>query len=215
METLTPVATRGRRPGQSSTREAILDAARSSFARNGFERTTIRAIAKRARVDPALVIRSYGSKDQLFDAVMALPFDPDAISEAIGTDPDQIGERIARFFFSMWDDPKVGSRMLGLIRCATSHEQAAAILRRIVEQAILARIAANLPPGDAPLRADLIASQLIGVGFARYVIRLEPLASANVDSIVGAIGPTIQRYATGPIDSEPKRSSQGRQHGRR
>jgi len=114
----------------------------------------------------------------------------------------------------MWDDPEVGPRMLGLIRSATSHEQAAVMLRGIVEQAILARIAASLPSSDAPLRADLIASQLVGAGFARYVIRLEPLASTDIELIIGAIAPTIQRYATGSIDTQTKQTPRGPKRGR-
>jgi AcrR family transcriptional regulator len=186
---------RGRRPGPSRTREDILAAARAAFAEDGFAGGTVRAIARRAGVDPALVIQFFGSKDELFAAAMELPFaGADVVARVLDGPRDQLGARMVTAFLDLWDDPQVGPRMLGLLRSAATHEAAARRLRELVEGQILGPVAASLDVPDAPLRAELVGSQLVGLGFARYVLGLEPLRSADRETLVRLLAPTVQQH---------------------
>lgn len=187
----------GRRPGTSSTRQAILDAARASFNQNGYDRATIRDVAKRARVDPALVHHFFGSKQNLFAASMDLPFEPTPIIEkVIQGDLDSLGDRMARTFFAVWDAHAEGNPIVALIRSATSNEQAGSMLREFITTEIVGRITKGLRLSSPQLRAGLIASQMIGAAFIRYVIRLEPIASMSSADLARLIAPTLQRYVT-------------------
>jgi AcrR family transcriptional regulator len=196
----------GRRAGASGTREAILDAARSRFARHGYDGATIRAIAADAGVDPALVHHFFGTKEKLFVAAIRFPVVPSEILPGIvANHPDRVGEAIVRLVLSMWEEPQARETALGVVRSAVTNEAAARMLREFVSSAILGTVtkAARLP--DPELRAALVASQVVGLAFVRLVIRLEPVASASVDELVEAVGPTIQRYLTG--DVRPARSA--------
>ena len=185
----------GRRPGDARSREQILTAARESFAATGYDATTIRGVATTAGVDPALVHYFFGTKDGLFAAVMELPLNPSQVAdEVLAGDVDGLGERLARRFLEVWDDPVTGPPLVGLIRGAASHEPSADQLREIVGRAILLRIAASLGRPDAVLRANLCAAELIGTALLRYVLRVEPLASTDPAVLVGWLGPTLQRY---------------------
>lgn len=190
----------GRRPGASGSREAILDAARDSFGRSGYDATSLRAIARSAGVDPALVHHFFGSKEAVFAAAMALPIDPARlIAEVLEPGHEQVGERLARHFLALWETPATRAPLLGLIRSAVSHEQAAALLRGFLTTVVLGRIAAALDRPDAELRATLCGSQLVGLAMVRYVVKVEPLASADPETIVRMIAPTLQRYLTGEL----------------
>lgn len=187
----------GRRPGTSGTRQAILDAARASFNQNGYERATIRDVAKRASVDPALVHHFFGSKQNLFAASMDLPFEPTPIIERVlQGEIDSLGDRMAQTFFAVWDAHAEGNPIVTLIRSATSNEQAASMLREFIATEIVGRITKGLRLPSPQLRAGLIASQMIGAAFIRYVIRLEPLASMSAADLARVIAPTLQRYLT-------------------
>ncbi|MDG4796602.1 TetR family transcriptional regulator [Micromonospora sp. WMMD1082] len=191
----------GRRPGKPGTREAILDAARAAFAERGFDASTIRAIAASAGVDPALVHHYFGSKDQLFLAAMRAPVDPRELLPAVLTgDRDGLGERLVRAFLTVWDSP-AGTAGVALLRSAVSNEWTARLLREFLTTQVLRRVLDHLDvdPAELPLRGALVASQLIGLGMMRHVIRLEPVASATPETLVAAIGPTVQRYLTGPL----------------
>jgi AcrR family transcriptional regulator len=191
------MAPMGRRPGVSTTREAILSAARNAFAEVGYERATIRLIARRAGVDPALVMQFFGSKDGLHAATIGLPFDAAQVLSSLLDGPKQtLGERIVRQFFRIWEDPESGLRMLGLLRAATSHPHAANALATAISDQLLGPIAAALELPDPELRAQLTGAQLVGLAFTRYVLVLEPLASTDREVIVAAVGPTVQRYLT-------------------
>jgi AcrR family transcriptional regulator len=193
----------GRRPGESGTRQAILGAARAAFAGDGFDRTTVRGIARAAGVDPALVHHYFGTKEHLFVAAMDLPVDPSAvIPRLLAEGTDGLGERIVAMFLAVWDGPGTPSPFLALVRSAVSHEAAAAMLREFVSKAVLGRIVAALDVEDGPRRAALVASQLVGLAMVRYVLRLEPLASAPASELVGPLGATVQRYLTGPLDRD-------------
>ncbi|MFI6781741.1 TetR family transcriptional regulator [Micromonospora sp. NPDC050276] len=193
----------GRRPGKPGTREAILDAARTAFAERGFDAASIRAIAGTAEVDPALVHHYFGSKDQLFLAAMNFPVDPaQLVPKVLAGDRDALGERMVRTFLGIWDSP-VGSAALALLRSAVSNEWTARLLREFVTTQVLRRVLENLDvdPAELPLRGSLVATQMIGLAMMRHVVRLEPVASADPETLVATIGPTIQRYLTGPLPS--------------
>jgi AcrR family transcriptional regulator len=190
----------GRRPGESGTRQAILDAARARFAEHGWDRATIRAIASDAGVDPALVLHFFGSKQVLFTAAMSWPFDTDAAVEEVASGPrSQLGRRLASFFLSIWEDPERREPLMVMLRAATTNEQAAALLRESLMTLFLAPLGERLEMPDAELRMSLCSSQLIGLGTARYVVAFEPLASLEPERIVELVGPNLQRYMTGAL----------------
>ena len=201
----------GRRAGESRTREAILDAARRRFGEQGYDGATIRGIAADARVNPALVHHFYGTKERLFAAAMRLPVVPsEIITFALGAERDRlgdefqprIGEVLIAAMLRAWDVADIRTAFLGLLRSAATSEQGVAMLREFVTSTILASLIQVAGLGDdaeSRYRATLVASQVIGLGFARYVIGLEPLASATTEDLVAAIGPTMQRYLTGDI----------------
>jgi AcrR family transcriptional regulator len=190
---------RGRRPAGEDTRATLLDAARVEFTERGFDGATVRAIAQRAGVDPAMVNHWFGGKERLFVAVMEIPVDPgEIIPRILDGDPQQVAERILRTFLSVWD-ANGGGALAALVRSVASHEEAAQMMREFVSRVVFGRIAAAVAPDRHELRAALCGTQVIGLGMIRYVIRLEPLASANHDTVIAAIAPNLQRYLTGVL----------------
>jgi AcrR family transcriptional regulator len=195
-----PVKPRGRRPGTSGAREAIAEAARRQFAERGYDRTTMRSVAAEAEVDPALVIHYFGSKQRLFLTATELPFDVSRLVERLETGPRaQVGERVARFAFEVLRDPDARARWAGMIRAAASDPSAAEILREVLTRRIFEPLAEALGSEDAQLRANLASSQMVGLVMTRYVIGIEPLASADPETVVAAIAPTLQRYLVGDL----------------
>ncbi|MFG1900498.1 TetR family transcriptional regulator [Micromonospora carbonacea] len=191
----------GRRPGNPGTREAILDAARTAFAERGFDASSIRSIAAAAGVDPALVHHYFGGKDQLFLAAMGAPLDPgELLPRVLAGDPDGVGERLVRTFLGVWDSP-AGVAAVALLRSAVSNEWTARLLREFLVTQVLRRILQHLDvdPAELPLRGSLVASQLVGLALMRHVVRLEPVASAPAETLVAAVGPTVQRYLRGGL----------------
>jgi AcrR family transcriptional regulator len=189
----------GRRPGEANTRSRILTAAQASFARSGYDGTTIRGIAAAAGVDPALVHYFFKDKERLFVAATEVPLDPSVLVATVLTgDPAGLGERLARTALATWDDPDTGPAMLAVLRGAASHQQSAALMREYFGREILGRIAAALDLPEPDLRADLAASQIVGLAWIRYVLAIEPVASADPETLVGWLAPTLQRYLTGP-----------------
>jgi AcrR family transcriptional regulator len=201
----------GRRAGESRTREAILDAARRSFSEHGYDGATIRGIAAAADVNPALVHHFYGTKERLFAAAMELPVLPSEIlvgalgaaRERLGEDFEaHVGEVLIGTMLRAWDVIEVRAAFLGLLRTAATTDQGLAMLREFVTSTILVSMVRAAGLGDDALgryRAALVASQVVGLGFTRYLLRLEPIASASIEDLVGAIGPAVQRYLTGDI----------------
>jgi AcrR family transcriptional regulator len=193
----------GRRPGAPETRGRVLDAARASFGEHGFDGASIRDVAARAGVDPALVHHYFGSKQQLFVAAMEWPIDPGAaIPRVAAGDPDRIGERLARFIVDLWEDPEFQPVITGLIRSAASDPVAAAMLRDLVVSGPLPALTHVAGGPDAEFRATLVGSQLIGFAMARYVLRIEPLASADRETLIAALAPTLQGYLVTSSGSE-------------
>ncbi|HYD14489.1 MAG TPA: TetR family transcriptional regulator [Allosphingosinicella sp.] len=185
---------RGSTPKAIRTRQAIEDAARKLFADNGFERTTVRDIGARAGIDPAMVIRYFGSKEALFTLVAM----PDLRLPDLGAvAPDSVGETLVRHFLLQWEGEQGGGGMPVLLRSAASNDKAGARLRDIFRAQVLPAVAAAGPPETAPARAGLVASQLLGLALTRYVLKLPPVVALPLDLIVREVGATIQRYATG------------------
>jgi AcrR family transcriptional regulator len=187
----------GRRGGDSGTREAILAAARDRFASHGYNGSTIRAIAADAGVDPALVHHFYGSKEQLFIAALRVPIDPRRIAEVVvrGGPRDRAGERMIRLFLSVWASAESRASFLALLRSATTNDQAATMLRQFVTSALLARVAA--PLGVTRLRLETAVAHMVGIALLRYVIQVEPLASASDEEVIVLVAPLIQRVLDG------------------
>jgi AcrR family transcriptional regulator len=189
----------GRRPGATTTREAILDAARRLFATGGYDGTTIRGIATSAGVDPALVHHFFGSKDELFLTVLQVPETVmSQVPALVGDgDLDGAGERLARFYLGLFERPDTRAAILTTLRSAIAQEQAARILRETITARLFAGVRDLLP--DRPeLRMTLAMSHLNGLAIGRYVLAVPPLAGMDLDDILAWVGPTIQRYLTGP-----------------
>nr|WP_225953881.1 TetR family transcriptional regulator [Kibdelosporangium phytohabitans] len=178
----------------------MIEAARAVFIEQGYEGATVRAIAKRAGVDPAMVNHWFGGKEGLFgQSVLQLPVDPTVFANEISEgDVNTLGERIVRRFLTIWDSSG-GGQFSALVRSVASHEMAVHGLRDIFLKQIFMRVAARTGSDNGMFRATLVASQLIGMGMVRYVTKFEPLASNDIDTMVAAVGPTIQRYFTGDI----------------
>ncbi len=188
----------GRRPGTGGTAEKILTAARANFARVGYEGGTIRAIAADSGVDPALVLHYFGSKQGLFRASVDFPVDPsEFIPKLLAPGLDGLGERLVHFFLETWDSP-AGRPLLALIRSVVASEEAASLMREFVGREVLGRIAKTLKVDQPQLRASLAASTLIGMAMLRYVIKLEPLASARPEVVAAWLGPAVQGYLADP-----------------
>jgi len=195
------VARLGRRPdGGPDTRETILAAARDLFAANGFERTTIRAVATRAEVDPALVHHYFGTKDQLLAASLELPMDPVALLGDLGGDPERAGEELVRRVLGLWEsDPETRRRLVALLRTGISHDHAAALLRDLFGRTILAVLQGFVVADRPDLRAALAGTQLGGLILGRYLVGVPAVADASVEELVAVVGPGVQRYLTGPL----------------
>jgi AcrR family transcriptional regulator len=184
----------GRRSGESGTRQAVLEAARSQFSELGYDRTTLRSIAVEAGVDQKLVAYYFGSKQALLVAATQLPFDPIASMPAVlDGDPGGIGERLARLIVGLLESPEAGSRLIGLVRAAAAEPEAARMVRELFTREIWGPAAERVPADQPDLVVGLVATQVLGLVMARYVIRSEPLASLPPDAVVSAIAPALQR----------------------
>ncbi|MGK5553057.1 TetR family transcriptional regulator [Actinomadura kijaniata] len=184
---------RGRRPGPTETREEILAAARGLFAEKGYDGASLRAIARAAGVDPALVHHFYGSKEGVFIAAMRFPIDPAELLPTIMSAPrEELGETMVRVFHRIWDDPEGRAPILAMLRSAMTNEKAAAMMREFVSSALFAR--ASELRGVPLERVNAAVGQMIGVAMLRYVLRVEPIASLTEDELVELLAPTLQRY---------------------
>jgi AcrR family transcriptional regulator len=186
----------GRRPGPTETRDEILAAARRLFSEKGYDGTSIRAIARAAGVDPALVHHFFDTKERLFVVALHFPIDPSVLVPALLDGPrEQLGERMARTFISIWGDPKAREPLLALLRSAVTTEQAATMVREFASSTILAKVAESA--GVPRFRVLGAMGQLIGVMMLRYVIKVEPMASADEDELVALLAPVVQHYLDG------------------
>jgi AcrR family transcriptional regulator len=194
-----PKRRRGPRADAADTRGAVLEAARARFAAHGYAGTRLRDVAADADVDVALVSYFFGSKDGLFAAAMELPLNPaQLVGELVAEGSDGLGERLARTILARLDAAD-GSPIVALVRSAASNEQAAALLRGFVEREVLGRLVRAVDAPNPELRAALAGSQVVGLIMARYVVRVQPIADADPETLATAIGPTLQRYLTGEL----------------
>jgi len=183
-----------------AARDRILTAAREEFSERGYDKTSVRGIAKAAGVDSALVHHYFGTKEQVFEASIEVAVGPLLSAPgSIAEGPlDGVGERLARFFFGVWENPATRKALLAIVRSAVNNEAAAGVFRRLISTQLLRRVAAQLDLPDAELRAELAAAQLVGIAMLRYVIKVEPLASANPEQIIERVAPVIQAHLAGP-----------------
>jgi AcrR family transcriptional regulator len=196
------MARTGRRPGNQDTRQAILTAARAAFADLGYDRASIRTIATGAGVDPALVHHYFGTKEDLFLATVQAPLNPADLAVAvIDGDVRHLPERLLRTFLSTWDDPVTGPAIVAMVRTSVQRDWSTRLLRELLTTQILRRVlgSLDLDPAEAPLRGSLLASQMIGMAMMRYLVKLEPIASAPTEMLVAMYAPTLRRYLFEPL----------------
>jgi AcrR family transcriptional regulator len=190
---------RGRRPGGADTRAQLLDAARVEFAERGYEGATVRRIAERAGVDAAMVNHWFGGKEALFTASLNIPVDPgQIIASILPGDPEQLGERVIAQFLTVWDATG-GGPLAAMIQSIASHDAAARMMREFVGHVLVGRIVEAVAPDQHDLRAGLCGAQVFGLGMVRYVLKLEPVASADHATLIAAVAPSLQRYLTHPL----------------
>jgi AcrR family transcriptional regulator len=188
----------GRRPGNPDTRQELLDTARRMFADAGYDKTSVRDIATAASVDPALVRHYFGTKAELFRATMGWPFVPAQIAaEVTGEGRDKIGARLTRVFFEAWERPDSRAPLLAILRGAATHEESATLVRQFIQGQLYRQMAAELSGPDAELRIDLAMSQLLGIAYLRYALRVDPVASTPMEELVARVTPVIQAHLTG------------------
>jgi len=200
---------RGRRPvGGTDTREQILTAAGELFSEVGFERTTMRAVAARADVDAALIHHYFVNKEGLLAAALVLPVDPAALLAGLNKDPAHAGEAVVRRVLGVWEaDPQTRRHLLGLIRVGLSHEYAAGVLRDLLGRTILTALARVVADDRQSLRAALVGTQIGGLLLGRYVLGIPAVRDATPEELALAIGPVIQHYLNGPIDTHNSNAS--------
>jgi AcrR family transcriptional regulator len=192
----------GRRRGNADTRAEILAAARGLFREQGYVRASLRAIARRAGVDPSLVHHYFADKAALFVESMGLPTDPQRVQrEATAEGFD--GGRVVERFLAQWERGRgPGSpAFVAMVQAMAASPEVADAMREFLAE----RLGLLGDPGEDESmrrrRRALISSQLLGVGWTRYIMRIEPMASAPREEVARWVGPTIERYATGDPDA--------------
>jgi AcrR family transcriptional regulator len=176
----------------------LLAAAREVFVERGFDAATVRMIASRSGVDAAMVNHWFGGKQGLFAAIMELPFDPlELLEHIVAGDPEALAERLIRTFVPLWDAHEGGFTAVLL---SIANQDLADQMGEFFVTTIFGRLAEVIGVDQTEVRAGLCASQILGIGLVRYVLKLEPIASADVDTMVRLVGPNLQRYLTGALD---------------
>jgi len=178
------------------TRAAILEAARTQFQQQGYDRTSIRSVAAAARIDPSMVMRYFGSKQGLFAAATHVDLLLPDLSEV---PPRRRGQALLEHFVRRWEGDLSDDVLMLLLRSAVTDEGAAQRLRTVFQEQLVGALSAVHPPEEALRRAGLIASQTLGVALGRYLLRLPGLADRPAEDLVADLAPTIQRYLTGPL----------------
>jgi AcrR family transcriptional regulator len=196
----------GRPAGNSNTRERILDSARELFARNGIKNTSIRAVAAAAGVDSALVHHYFGAKEQLFAAAVHIPINPmDVIGPLRDVPVEELGHRIASMLLALWDS-EIGASFVATLRSILAGSEAS-LFRSFIQDVIAVEVGSRVdnPPGSGIVRVQFVASQLVGVIMARYILELEPFVSLSAQQVADTIAPNLQRYLTGDLPELPLR----------
>ena len=190
-----PKGRTGRRPGTPDTREAILTEARRQFATRGYDATSLRGIAADAKVDPALLIHYFGTKEGLFTAATGLPARlSDLFAGLDGSDVHESADALVRGYLQVVDSDQSRNAILALVRSAVSQEKAAAMLREFLTAELLSVLARWTQAPNAPLRACMVAAQLVGIAMLRHVVRVDPVVKASQDEIVALVTPVIEQY---------------------
>lgn len=190
----------GRPPGQSDTRDRILSSARELFARNGIDKTSIRSIAASAGVDAALVHHYFGTKQQLFAAAIHIPIDPmQVIGPMRETPVDELGLKLPSLLLPLWDS-ELGSGFIATLRSLLAGNDVS-LVRSFLQEVISVEVGRRVdnPPGSGRIRVQFVASQLVGVVMARYILELEPFKSLPVQQVAETIAPNLQHYLTGDL----------------
>jgi AcrR family transcriptional regulator len=195
---------RGRRQGGPVSRDAVLSAAKQRFATQGYEKTTLRAIAEDAHVDPSMVLYLFGSKEELFRESLRLILDPDVLVAALTGETDDepdIGTRMVRTYLSIWETPDTAASMRAMLQSATSNTDANDAFRGFMQNYVLTAVSGVLGGGErARLRAMLAASTLVGTAMLRYIIQVPPLATLSADEVQRLVAPAVTRYLTADAD---------------
>lgn len=195
------VKRRGRRQGGPVSRDAVLAAAKRQFARHGYDKTTLKAIADDARVDPSMILYLFGSKTGLFRESMQLVLPADLLTTELAEKDDQLGYRVVRAYLGLWEHPETAASMASMVQSATSNRDANEAFRGFLHDYLLTAVSGALGGGDeARLRAMLAATNLVGTAMLRYIMRVPPLSSLGVDEVVGLVGPAVHRFLTVPAD---------------
>ena len=195
-------AAAGRRPGKADTRGDIIEAAKLVFAAKGYDGASLRAIAREAAVDPALVHHYFDGKASLFVAAMALPFDPRSVQDSPSTSTSA-GARVIEGFLTMWDKAEgTGSSFASCVAAMASSTNVADAMREFVAERVWHDNPANPDEtaGVTRQRRALVSSQLMGLAFTRYIQRVPPLSTATPKQIGRWAGPTLDRYLSGVIE---------------
>lgn len=188
---------RGRRAGGADTRGEILAAARASFADAGYAGTSIRKVAAAAGVDPSLVHHYFGTKDDLFLAALEVRVDPRPLMAAVAEgDRERLGERLVGVFFGVWEDPETRLPLLAIIKAGIAGEPGRSVVEAALQRLVFGHLVEILGLDHGTRRLSLMASQMVGLVVARYVLELEPIASMPADELAAWVAPTVQRYLT-------------------
>jgi AcrR family transcriptional regulator len=197
------MARTGRRPGATDTRAAILAAARNEFLEQGYNAATIRSVARRAAVDPALVYHYFGDKAALYMASLQIPRDPRAIKEDTWSPGEPPGVRLVKAFLSQWEsDPDhPGQSFVTMVQACSASPEAGRAMREFLTERVWTDVFGS--DEEAHWRRAAVSAQLVGVAWGRYVMQAEPLASAAVEEIAGRLGPVVERLmgVSGPHPS--------------
>jgi AcrR family transcriptional regulator len=198
---------RGRRPGTADTRAAIRDAARTRFLSQGYQSVTLRQIASDAGVDVALIAYYFGSKQGLFGDAMALPINPaEVVTSLLDGDPATLAERLLRSLISIWDSADVGAQLQAVAFTALADSNMLQLISDGIAREIVNRITDHFGKPDGELRAGAFTTQIVGLIFSRYILKIEPVASMAPDEIVDLFGPVFQ-LALDPGPSPRPRST--------
>jgi AcrR family transcriptional regulator len=190
----------GRPPGTSDARDRILTNAREMFARNGIGNTSIRAIAAASGVDSALVHHYFGTKTQLFAAAVHIPIDPMQVIGPMREVPlEDLGLTLPLLLLPLWDS-EMGAGFIATMRSLLAGDDVS-LIRSFLQEVIAVEVGSRVdePPGSGPIRVQFVASQLVGIVMARYILELEPFKSLPVQQIAETIAPNLQHYLTGEL----------------
>ncbi len=179
------------------TRAAILRSAQARFTADGYQKATIRSIAAGADIDPSMVMRYYGSKEQLFEAAVGVNL---RLPDLAGIPSRRLGATLVAHYLRRWEDDPDGDTLLMLLRSAATDAAAADRLRAIFQDQLGPAVSALVgDPVEGAQRAGLVATQMLGLALCRSILRLPPVADMDREAVVARIGPTIQRYLVGPL----------------